>query len=257
MMLSTQTLDNILITGASSGIGEALALGYAKKGRFLALSGLNSERLKAVAKACRKFGAKVETKSIDVTDRDACRRWIAGVDALHPLDLLIANAGVSSGSGGRGENEEQARYIFSVNMAGVLNTIWPVIGPMRKRNHGQIAVISSLAAFRGMPGAPAYAASKAAIKNYGEGLRGWLAPDGVKVSVVCPGFVRTRITEKNTYPMPLIMNARKAAEIIQKGLEKNKSRITFPWPMAALACLMGALPPSWTDLLFQKLPKKN
>jgi short-subunit dehydrogenase len=87
-----------------------------------------------------------------------------------------------------GESEEQARNIFSVNLTGVLNTIWPVIKPMSKRGHGKIAIISSLAAFRGMPGAPAYAASKAAIKNYGEGLRGWLASDGVKVSVVCPGF---------------------------------------------------------------------
>ena len=101
MISSNQKLNNILITGASSGIGEALAYDYAKQGRFLALSGRNTKRLEAVAKACRIFGAKVETKLVDVTDRDACQSWIAEVDTPHPLDLLIANAGISSGSGKR------------------------------------------------------------------------------------------------------------------------------------------------------------
>jgi short-subunit dehydrogenase len=247
---------NILITGASSGIGEALARDYAEKGIFLALSGRNEERLTAVAKACRAFGAEVEAKPVDVTERAASARWIAEVDARHPLDLVIANAGTSSGSGGRGESEEQARDIFSINMAGVLNTVWPAIGPMRQRGRGQIAIVSSVAAFRGLPGAPAYAASKAAVKSYGEGLRGWLAADGVQVSVVCPGFVRTRMTENNAYPMPFIIDADKAARIIRLGLKRDKARIAFPWPMFAMAWLMGALPPSWTDRLFRNLPKK-
>lgn len=257
MVKSPSTPGNILITGSSSGIGEALARDYAEQGRFLALSGRNKERLEAVARACRAFGAEVEAKPVDVTERAASARWIAEVDARHPLDLVIANAGTSSGSGGRGESEEQARDIFSVNMAGVLNTVWPAIGPMRERGRGQIAIVSSVAAFRGLPGAPAYAASKAAVKNYGEGLRGWLAADGVQVSVVCPGFVRTRMTENNIYPMPFIMDAAKAAHIIRRGLERDKARIAFPWPMYALAWFMGVLPPSWTDRLFRKLPKKD
>lgn len=257
MVKSPRTPSNILITGASSGIGEALARDYAQKGRFLALSGRNKERLEAVAKACSAFGAEVDAKPVDVADRAACGRWIAEVDAHHPLDLVIANAGTSSGSGGRGESEEQARDIFSVNMAGVLNTVWPAFGPMRERGRGQIAIVSSIAAFRGLPGAPAYAASKAAVKIYGEGLRGWLAAEGVKVSVVCPGFVRTPMTEDNIYPMPFIMDAAKAARIIRRGLERDKARIAFPWPMYALVWFMGALPPSWTDRLFRKLPKKD
>lgn len=257
MARKTITPAAILITGASSGIGEALARDYAGPGLFLALSGQNKKRLEGVAEACRSFGADVITAVVDVADRDATRRWIKAVDADHPLDLVIANAGTSSGTGGRGETETQARDIFSVNMAGVLNTIWPALTPMRERGQGQIAIVSSVAAFRGLPGAPAYAASKAAVKSYGEGLRGWLAADGVHVSVVCPGFVRTRMTEKNIYPMPFLMDADKAARIIRKGLERNKSRIAFPWPMYALAWLMGALPPGWTDALFKRLPKKD
>ncbi|MBC8338492.1 MAG: SDR family NAD(P)-dependent oxidoreductase [Rhodospirillales bacterium] len=248
---------NILITGASSGIGEALARDYAAPGVFLALSGRNTDRLEDVAKACRAFGAEVEAKPVDAAERDQSARWIADVDARQPLDLIIANAGTSSGSGGRGETEDQARDILSVNMAGVLNTVWPVIGPMRERGSGQIAIVSSIAAFRGLPGAPAYAASKAAVKNYGEGLRGCLAGNGIRVSVVCPGFVRTRMTEKNIYPMPFIMDADKAAHIIRRGLERNKARIAFPWPMYLAAWLLGALPPGLTDGLFKKLPKKD
>ena len=247
----------ILITGASSGIGEALAREYAEPGRFLALSGLNVERLKAVAEACRGFGAEADGQTVDVADRDASAKWVKGIDADYPLDLVIANAGISAGTGGRGESESQARDIFAVNLAGVLNTVWPALGPMRERGHGQIAIISSIAAFRGIPGIPAYSASKAAVKAYGEALRGWLKPDGIRVSVVCPGFVRTRMTDKNPYPMPFIMDAAKAARIIRRGLELNKARIAFPWPMYFMAWLLGALPPGWTDPLLRRAPEKD
>ena len=247
----------VLITGASSGIGEALAREYARPGRFLALSGRDPGRLKNVAEACRSFGAAVEAETVDVADRDATRRWIGKIDAGHSLDLVIANAGISSGTGGRGENETQARDIFSVNLAGVLNTVWPALDPMRERGRGQIAIISSFAAFRGLPGAPAYSASKAAVKTYGEALRGWLEPDGVRVSVVLPGFVRSRMTEGNIYPMPFIIDANKAARIIRKGLERDKARIGFPWPVYSMAWFLGAVPPALTDWLFKRIPKKD
>jgi len=250
-------MKSILITGASSGIGEALARAYAEPGRFLALTGRNAQRLEAVAKACRGFGATVEAAAIDVADRDQMAAWIGKIDARHPFDLVIANAGTSAGTGGQGESEEQARDIFAVNMAGVLNTVYPVIDPMRQRGQGQIAIVSSVAGFRGFPGTPAYSASKAAVKTWGEALRGWLMADGIRVSVVCPGFVRTRMTDKNPFTMPFIMDADKAAGIIKKGLEKNKARIAFPWPMYFLAWLLGALPPGWTDRLLTRIPAKD
>lgn len=247
----------ILITGASSGIGEALARAYAGRGRFLALSGRDRGRLDAVASACRAQGADVMAEVVDVTDRDAMRRWIAAADGRRALELVIANAGISAGTGGRGESEEQCRDIFAVNLAGVLNTVWPAIDAMRGRRQGQIAIISSIAGFRGLPGTPAYAASKAATKSYGEALRGWLARDGIRVSVVMPGFVRSRMTAKNNFPMPLIIDADKAARKIVDGLARDKARIAFPWPMVALTWLMGALPPSWTDPLLKVAPKKD
>ena len=257
MMTEAPPPRAVLITGASSGLGEALARDYAEPGRFLALSGRNEKRLKAVAGSCRNFGAEVEAQTVDVADRDATARWIEKIDARHPLDLVIANAGISAGTGGRGESESQARDIFAVNLAGVLNTVWPALGPMRQRGHGQIAIVSSIAAFRGIPGIPAYSASKAGIKAYGEAFRGWLKPDGIRVSVVCPGFVKTRMTDKNLYPMPFIMDAAKAARIIRRGLERDKARIAFPWPMYFLAWLLGALPPGWTDPLLKRAPKKD
>lgn len=248
---------SILITGASSGIGAALARAYARPGARLALAGRDRARLADVAAACKRIGAEVETRAVEVSDRAAMAEWIAGADARAPLDLAIANAGISGGSGGRGEEEAKAREIFAVNLAGALNTIWPAIAAMRPRRRGQIAIVSSIAAFRGLPGAPAYSASKAAVKAYGEAMRGWLKPHGIAVSVVCPGFVATHMTAGNRYRMPLIMDADKAAAIIVRGLARDQARIAFPRPIAFLAWLMGALPPAWTDPIFGRLPNKE
>jgi short-subunit dehydrogenase len=247
----------ILITGASSGIGAALARAYARPGAFLALAGRDRRRLEAVAGACRDGGARVTAEIVDVTDRAAVARWVGGTDDGHPLDLVIANAGISAGTGGQGEDEEQTRAIFAVNVGGVLNTVLPVIPRMRARKHGQIAVMSSVAGFRGLPGAPAYSASKAAVKAYGEALRGWLAADGVRVSVICPGFVETPMTAGNPYPMPFLMQADRAAALIRRGLARDKARIAFPRLMYWSMWLLGALPPSISDPLLRKVPRKD
>ncbi len=248
---------NILITGASSGIGEALALDYAENGITLFLCGRHGERLDAVAEACRLRGATVFPHILDVTDTQACEEWIRSADHEHPLDLVVANAGVSAGTGGKGENTEQARHIFAINVEGVINTVSPVLPLMRARRRGQIAIVSSIASFLGIPGAPAYCASKAAIRVWGEALRGHLFRDGLEVSVICPGFVRSRMTADNPYPMPFLMNSPKAARIIRKGLERNRPRIIFPWPMAVAAWMATVLPPSLTDPLMRRLPKKS
>src|SRR3546814_14054704 len=132
------------------------------------------------------------------------RDWIETADATAPLDLVVANAGISGGTGGlrHGEPEAQARAIFDTNLGGVLNTVHPAIDVMRPRRHGQIAVIASLASFRGMPGAPAYSASKAAARTYGAALRRVLRPHGIAVLTVCPGFSPRRLTAPNRYPIP-------------------------------------------------------
>ncbi|OHC74770.1 MAG: short-chain dehydrogenase [Rhodospirillales bacterium RIFCSPLOWO2_12_FULL_58_28] len=257
MTENRKALRSILITGASSGIGEALAMAYAKPGVFLTISGRDEERLEAAAENCRRRGAEVVAGIIDVTERAAMLKWIKDADDRHPLDLVIANAGTSAGSGGAaGESEEQVREIFAVNLTGVLNTLLPAIALMRPRKRGQLAIMSSIAAFRGMPGAPAYSASKAAVKAYGEALRGLLAPEGVQVSVICPGFVVSRMTAENKFPMPFLMDAGKAAQKIIHGLESDRPLIAFPWPMYMVMRIIGVLPARMADRLLNRMPKK-
>lgn len=247
---------SVLLTGASSGIGHALAVAYAAPGMTMALSGRDSERLDAVARECRGKGATVRPCRLDVTDASAMAAWIADAEATAPLDLVIANAGISAGTGGGGETAEQVRRIFAVNVDGVLNTVLPALPAMRARRHGQVAVMSSLAGFVGFPGAPAYCASKAAVRVWGEALRGWLATDGIGVSVICPGFVDSPMTAVNTFPMPLRMSADQAAAIIIRGLAAGHARIAFPWSMLALVRLIAALPPGLVEAVGRCLPRK-
>jgi short-subunit dehydrogenase len=247
----------ILITGASSGIGEALAEAYAGPGATLVLTGRDRERLDAVAARCAERGAAVRAATVDVADRAAMADWLALVDRESPVDLCIANAGISGGTGRRGESEEQARRILAVNVDGVLNTIHPLIGPMKERGRGQLALVSSLAGLRGYPGAPAYCASKAAVKSYGESLRLDLRPAGIEVSVICPGFVKSRITDRNRFPMPFLMDANRAASIIRRGLARNQGRIAFPLPTYLMAWIVAILPSALADALLAHTPAKE
>lgn len=249
----------ILITGGSSGIGRALAEAYAAPGVTLAISGRDPSRLGEAAIALRARGATVDAVVVDVADRDAMTAWIRGVDAASPLDLVIANAGISAGTGGnpQGEPMDQARRIFATNLVGVLNTVEPALLGMRARRAGQLALMSSLAGWRGFPGAPAYAASKSAVKVWGEGLRQSLGREGIRVSVVMPGFVVSRMTAENTYKMPFLMPAERAAAIIIRGLAANRARIAFPWQTAFAAWLAAMLPPALVDPVLARLPEKR
>jgi len=253
-MLSPKT---ILITGASSGLGEALALEYAAPGITLCLHGRDAGRLEQIASACRQRGATVVSTTGDVTQAAALTGWIQEVDSRHPIDLVVANAGISGGTARGVEGVDQTRRIFAVNVDGVINTVMPLIVPMARRGRGQIAIMSSLAAFRGMPGAPAYCASKAAVRLWGEGLRAELAPRSIGVSVICPGFVVSRMTGANDFHMPMLMPADRAARIIRRGLARGRGRIAFPWPMYAAARLLAALPAALVDPLLRRAPRKG
>lgn len=251
--------NHVLITGASSGLGEALARQYAEPGITLSLTGRHEKRLTAVALACMAAGAaRVFSRAVDVTDAAGLASWLQMVDATKPIDLIIANAGIAAGPGldGGGEDAAQVRRIFAVNVEGTFNTVLPLLPALRARKRGQIALMSSLAGFRGLPGAPAYCASKAALRVWGEGLRCDLAPLGIGVSVICPGFVKTPMTAVNPFPMPFLMDAPRAARIIRRGLERNQARIAFPWPTRAAVWLLNALPPSWIDPWLGKMPRK-
>lgn len=247
----------IAITGASSGIGRALALEYAAHGKLLLLFGRDERRLKEIASRCIQQGAKVQTHCVEVTNREAMAATLERLDRETPIDLMIANAGISAGTGGlHGETAQQVEWIFAVNVGGVLNSILPLVSSMQTRGRGQLALMSSLAGFRGLPSSPAYSASKALVRVYGEGLRGHLGHSGVEVSVICPGYIRTPMTDVNDFPMPGIMKAEKAAKIIRRGLEQNRSRIAFPLRLYLPVWLLTLLPAALTDSLFARLPGK-
>ncbi len=252
-----QNPKHIAITGASSGIGAALALGYAAPGVTLSLHGRDTARLQRIATQVQACGAQANIATGDVTDRDQMTRWLAMRASALSLDLVIANAGISAGTGGGGESLAQAEQIFAVNVNGVLNTVHGALPSMRAQRRGQIAVMASLAGFRGLPSCPTYSASKAAVRLYGEGLRGELLGSGVRVSVICPGYIRTPMTAVNNFKMPFLMDADEAAQLIKRGLAANKARIAFPFPLYATVWLLGLLPPSWTDGMLSRLPKKG
>ena len=246
----TKTFASIVITGASSGIGEALALDYAAPGIALALSGRDAARLQAVAEACRARGATVDAGQIDVVDKEALAAWLTRFDESHPVDLLIANAGISIDKDNSSIDDFSIiRKTMAVNVDGVFNTVEPLLGRMIARGRGQIAVVSSLAGFVGLPYSASYNASKAAVRVWGESLRYVLKKNGIGVSVICPGFVVTRLTANAPFPMPFLMSAARASAIIRAGLGRNKARIAFPIGTKAAVWLGTALPGRWTAKL--------
>ena len=267
-----KNLRHILITGASSGLGAALACHYAQPNRVLGLHGRNEARLEQTAQICRKKGAQCVLLCGDVTHQNDLIACLQDFDSTYPVDLLLANAGIAGGSGQKldlvhknlplstqnfiPESLEQACRILEVNMMGVVYTVQALIPAMMERGYGQIGLVSSLAGWRGWPGAPAYCASKAGVKAYGESLRISLKSYGINVHVIMPGFIDTPLTRVNPFPMPFLMSDTRAAHIIAHHLKRGKGRIAFPWPMASLAWLCATLPASLMDKVLNKMPAK-
>ena len=248
--------ENILITGASSGIGAAVAEECARRGaKAMFLCGRDAGRLADVAERCREAGAaEVRADVVDVTDSKATEDWIAACDAAAPLGLVFANAGRGTGR----ESAENVRATFALNVGGVVNTVLPAIERFRARKAGgQIAITASIAGYAPLPGCPSYAATKACVKSWGLSLRGFLRPEGIKVNVICPGFVRSRLTDCNTCPMPFFMEAPKAARIIVDGVARNVGLIAFPWPMRLAVWGMSLLPWRISEAVGALLPAKN
>jgi len=248
--------STIVITGASSGIGAALADSYAAPGVVLGLMGRSTDRLEAVAARCRAKGAEVFLGAVDVHNAQAMEEWLDRFDRAHPIEMLIANAGISGGTAEGEESLAQMKALFMTNVEGVWHSVLPVMERMKERGRGQIGLMASLAGFRGFPGAPAYCASKAALITWGEAMRGRMAPHGVGVSVICPGFVKTPMTEINPYSMPCMVSAEAMAQAVRKGLAKNAARICYPLRAHLAMWLVRALPPGMTDWLFARLPAK-
>jgi short-subunit dehydrogenase len=240
---------SVLITGASSGIGRAVARAYAEPGRRLTLVGRSAERLAAVAAECAAKGAAIAVVPIDVRDRDEMWRRLRELDGLHAFDLVLANAGIATGlkPGQFTENPDAVRGTIATNLFGVLNTVEPLIEPMCARGRGQIAVVSSIAAIRGLPYSPAYCATKAAVHLYADSLRGNLEPRGVIISLICPGFVHTPMNEKLVAAKPLAISDEKAARIIRRGLDRGRALIAFPRLLYLGARFISFLPARLVD----------
>lgn len=234
----------ILITGAGRGIGEALALEYAEAGVCLVLVGRSADDLQRVAQTCRTKGAEVKVMQADVTRTDELRQKLFKLDDEMPVDLLIANAGVTSGleTGQLVEAWDGVKTVAQTNFLGVMATVSPICDRMVARRQGQIAVMGSLSAYRGLPSCPAYSGAKAGVETYAMALRDGLAPSNVWVNVVSPGYVKTDMSDKLDGPKPFLLSSKQAASIIRRGLARNRARISFPFPLNFGARVLSLLP---------------
>ena len=245
----------ILITGATGGIGSALARSYAGPGRSLILHGRDRDRLAAISKECTERGARVQTLTFDLRNAETAVQQLRAASESEPIDLAIVNAGVTQliGEGEQVESLAAAREVLAVNLDGALATVAGVLPAMRGRRSGQIALVSSLAALHGLARTPMYCASKAGLKAYGESLRLWLAPQGIAVNVVLAGFVRTPMTDRTRGPKPGIIDADRAALLIRRGLERNRARIAFPWWLTSGLQTLSVLPPPISERILRAL----
>lgn len=252
----------VVITGGSAGLGRALALSYCAPGVMLGLIGRNTERLEAVASECRARGAEVVVGCMDVRDSIALQSWIFDFDAQHPIDMLIANAGVASTlrSSEDWEGATRTAEVVDTNLYGALHAVLPAIERMRARRRGQIAIVSSLAGLRGMAISPAYCVSKAALVAYCDSVRPILARDHIGISVVMPGFVRTEMSDVFPSSKPFMWSAEKAALFIKKRLTRRRVEIAFPFSLTLGLKLLRLLPAVIADailgVLFQ-IPRRN
>ena len=231
----------VFLTGASSGIGEALARHYAARGATL---GLVARRSEVLEKLKASLPVACEAYPCDVTDAAALDAAAAHFIARHGVpDVVIGNAGVSFGNLTEvAEDVEVFREILDVNVLGLVNTFHPFVAPMRSRGSGTLVGIASVAGFRGLPGATAYSASKAAAIRYLEGLRVETRGSGIRVVTICPGFIATPMTAKNPYPMPFIIGVDDAARRFARAIDRGTSHAVIPWQMAIVGALLGVLP---------------
>ncbi len=241
---------HVVVTGAGSGIGAALARRLAQEGSSLTLLGRNQERLSAVAAACTELGANTHHHICDVTDAAAVAACLLQADDRQPVRVVVANAGIGGSevlAAAAGEPVALARKVFETNVMGVIHTVSPLLERLIARRQGHLAIVSSMMAYRGFADAPVYSASKAAARVYGQGLRALVARHGVGVTVVCPGFVATPMSQSLPMATPFVVTADKAAARIMSAIAANKAEVAFPWQLNAAAYLAGAMPNCLTE----------
>lgn len=232
-----------LITGASSGIGWEMALELARKKCHVALLARRQDRLDDLARQCGALGVRAVAAACDVTDRQSMIDAVGRVhEALGPIDLLIANSGLDVPTTLDPLNTHEVGRMIHVNYLGVVHAIETVLPQMLERGRGHLAAVSSLAAYKGMPGEAGYCSSKAAVNTFMEALRLQLRGRGIHVTTICAGFIQTAMTEKNEFTMPFLLQPPDAASRIVRALERRKKVFDFPWPTALLTKLTRWLP---------------
>jgi len=245
----------VVITGASSGIGRALALEYAAHGAVL---GLIARRADLLSQLAASLPVRSYTYAVNVTDARSLATAAADFIARAGCpDIVIANAGVSAGTlTGEPADNVVFEEVLAVNVLGMMLTFQPFVGAMRSQRRGVLAGIASIAGFRGLPGASAYSASKAAAISYLESLRVELRGSGVSVVTICPGYVATPLTAHNPYRMPFLMDAPAAASKIVRAISARKRFCVLPWQMAVIGWALRRVPRPMYDMLFSHAPHK-
>jgi short-subunit dehydrogenase len=239
----------VFITGASSGIGQALALAHYEAGYNLALVARRTEEIKSWSSRHNISLGRYEIYSANVSDIDSIVAAGRACIAAQGLpDVVIANAGISVGvDTAIREDLDQLAQTFATNNIGLAATFHPFIEGMRQRKSGKLVGIGSVAGIRGMPGHGAYCGSKAAVINYCESLRGELRGSGVHVVTICPGYIKTPMTQNNRYPMPFLMEADDFAKKSLKKIEAGSSYSVIPWQMGVVAKLLRLMPNALLD----------
>lgn len=245
----------VFITGASSGIGEALAREYAKRGAALGLVARREEKLRALAES---LPVQTYCQAVDV--RDAGALATAAVEfctRFGGVDVVIGNAGVSAGTlTEHSEDRAVFQEILEINVVGLFNTFAPFLPVMRAQRSGTLVGIASVAGFRGLPGSGAYSASKAAAITYLEALRVELRGSGIKVVNISPGYIDTPMTQRNPYPMPFLLTAGEAARRMVRAIDSGVRSTVIPWQMGIVGALLRGLPNPLYDALFARAPRK-
>jgi short-subunit dehydrogenase len=243
----------VLITGASSGIGEALAVEFGRRGASVGLLARRVEVLREVAGKVEAAGGRALAVAVDVCDARAVKSAVAEVvERFGGIDVLVANAGKGEITLAREFDIEVVTEVLSVNVLGAMNSVAAVLPGMLERGSGQIVGISSLAAYRGFPGSGAYCASKAALSTFFESLRVELRPRNIFVTTIHPGFIDTPMTRGRKQKMPFLQDAGRAAQLMLRAIETRRRTYAFPWQLAGLARVGRWLPAALYDRMFAK-----
>ena len=238
-----------MISGASRGLGAALAERFAAPGIRLLLTARGAEGLEQAAQRCRAKGAEVVCLACDIRDHARLAPALLNFDAAGPVDLIIANAATSRGTSlqGQAEAHDAAMEQVEVNLLGAMALVGPLLPRFRDRRRGQIALIASLAGFRGLPDAPGYAASKAGLIACGEGLSAGEAEHGIRVCIVAPGFFQSAMGDRFRGKRPFLLSLEAAAAKVESGIRKGQRRLIFPWPLGLVLRLLPLLPMRLSD----------